>query len=101
MIYSFENIFTTYFYFGAVVHQGVRFDPDISQTLRLEFAKSNTKVTKPVNRQGVLLTGTPFQPREALSEYNIIVLIKKITVIAQKNFIITVRNHKSKRCNFV
>jgi len=46
--------------------QGVRFDPDISQTLRLEFAKSNTKVTKPVNRQGVLLTGTPFQPREAL-----------------------------------
>ncbi|XP_077996655.1 RNA-binding protein, mRNA-processing factor 2a-like isoform X2 [Glandiceps talaboti] len=27
--------------------QGVRFDPDIPQTLRLEFAKSNTKVSKP------------------------------------------------------
>ncbi|KAJ8311549.1 hypothetical protein KUTeg_010904 [Tegillarca granosa] len=26
---------------------GVRFDPDLPQTLRLEFAKSNTKVTKP------------------------------------------------------
>jgi len=25
----------------------VRFDPDLPQTLRLEFAKSNTKVTKP------------------------------------------------------
>lgn len=46
--------------------QGVRFDPDVSQTLRLEFAKSNTKVSKPVNRQGVLMTGTPFHPREAL-----------------------------------
>ena len=27
--------------------QGMRFDPDLPQTLRLEFAKSNTKVTKP------------------------------------------------------
>ncbi|XP_064596338.1 U1 small nuclear ribonucleoprotein A-like [Liolophura sinensis] len=27
--------------------QGVRFDPDLPQTLRLEFAKSNTKVQKP------------------------------------------------------
>ncbi|KAI0232809.1 hypothetical protein LSAT2_016914 [Lamellibrachia satsuma] len=27
--------------------QGIRFDPDLPQTLRLEFAKSNTKVTKP------------------------------------------------------
>ena len=27
--------------------QGVRFDPDIPQTIRLEFAKSNTKVSKP------------------------------------------------------
>ena len=27
--------------------QGVRFDPDQPQTIRLEFAKSNTKVTKP------------------------------------------------------
>jgi hypothetical protein len=27
--------------------QGVRFDPDLPQTIRLEFAKSNTKVSKP------------------------------------------------------
>lgn len=27
--------------------QGVRFDPDMPQTIRLEFAKSNTKVSKP------------------------------------------------------
>jgi hypothetical protein len=29
------------------IFQGVRFDPDLPQTLRLEFAKSNTKVQKP------------------------------------------------------
>ena len=27
--------------------QGVRFDPDLPQTIRLEFARSNTKVSKP------------------------------------------------------
>ncbi|XP_023226903.1 RNA-binding protein with multiple splicing 2-like isoform X2 [Centruroides sculpturatus] len=27
--------------------QGVRFDPDLPQTIRLEFAKSNTKVSRP------------------------------------------------------
>lgn len=27
--------------------QGVRFDPEVPQTIRLEFAKSNTKVSKP------------------------------------------------------
>lgn len=27
--------------------QGVRFDPDLPQPIRLEFAKSNTKVSKP------------------------------------------------------
>ena len=32
---------------SSVLQQGVRFDPDLPQTLRLEFAKSNTKVTKP------------------------------------------------------
>lgn len=30
-----------------MVLKGVRFDPDIPQTIRLEFAKSNTKVSKP------------------------------------------------------
>jgi len=29
------------------LQQGVRFDPDLPQTIRLEFAKSNTKVNKP------------------------------------------------------
>lgn len=27
--------------------QGVQFDPDLPQTIRLEFAKSNTKASKP------------------------------------------------------
>lgn len=31
----------------ADLQQGVRFDPDLPQTIRLEFAKSNTKVSKP------------------------------------------------------
>ncbi|XP_078356728.1 RNA-binding protein with multiple splicing 2-like isoform X2 [Oculina patagonica] len=44
--------------------QGVRFDPDVSQTLRLEFARSNTKVSKPVNKQAVLTSAPPFYPRE-------------------------------------
>nr|CAD2169268.1 unnamed protein product [Meloidogyne enterolobii]CAD2193016.1 unnamed protein product [Meloidogyne enterolobii] len=30
--------------------QGVKFDPELSQTLRLELARSNTKVTKPVKQ---------------------------------------------------
>ncbi|KAH9389119.1 RNA-binding protein with multiple splicing 2 [Tyrophagus putrescentiae] len=29
------------------LQQGIRFDPDLPQTIRLEFAKSNTKVNKP------------------------------------------------------
>jgi len=32
---------------GNILQQGVRFDPDMPQTIRLEFAKSNTKVSKP------------------------------------------------------
>lgn len=31
--------------------QGVRFDPDLPQPIRLEFAKSNTKVSKPKHQQ--------------------------------------------------
>lgn len=31
----------------TILQQGVRFDPDMPQTIRLEFAKSNTKVSKP------------------------------------------------------
>lgn len=33
--------------FWTLLQQGVRFDPDMPQTIRLEFAKSNTKVSKP------------------------------------------------------
>lgn len=37
-------------------YKGVRFDPEIPQTLRLEFAKANTKMAK--NK----LVGTPNPP---------------------------------------
>ncbi len=41
------------------VYQGVRFDPDLPATLRLEFAKSNTKVQKPKHpMQNPLATAT-------------------------------------------
>ncbi|XP_021954806.1 cell wall integrity protein scw1 isoform X2 [Folsomia candida] len=33
------------------VLQGVQFDPDLPQTIRLEFAKSNTKASKPKQQQ--------------------------------------------------
>jgi hypothetical protein len=39
--------------------QGVRFDPDLPQTLRLEFAKSNTKVTKPKQPSPQPMTAHP------------------------------------------
>ncbi|XP_048251222.1 U1 small nuclear ribonucleoprotein A-like isoform X4 [Haliotis rufescens] len=39
--------------------QGVRFDPDLPQTLRLEFAKSNTKVTKPKQQSPQLAATHP------------------------------------------
>ena len=40
------------------MQQGVRFDPDLPQTIRLEFAKSNTKVSKPKQPQA----GQPGMP---------------------------------------
>ncbi|XP_054265376.1 protein couch potato-like isoform X2 [Macrosteles quadrilineatus] len=39
--------------------QGVRFDPDMPQTIRLEFAKSNTKVSKPKQPVASLTTSHP------------------------------------------
>ncbi|KAK3737800.1 hypothetical protein QZH41_015856 [Actinostola sp. cb2023] len=45
----------------VIVLQGVRFDPDVAQTLRLEFAKSNTKVSKPTNKHSVLTTGMSYR----------------------------------------
>lgn len=54
--------------------QGVRFDPDMPQTIRLEFAKSNTKVSKPKQQTATATAhpslmhpltghlGTPFFP---------------------------------------
>lgn len=41
--------------------QGVRFDPDLPATLRLEFAKSNTKVQKPKHATPHPLTNTNAQ----------------------------------------
>ena len=35
----------------SFLSQGVRFDPDLPQTLRLEFAKTNTKMAKPKQQQ--------------------------------------------------
>jgi len=32
---------------ASILFQGVQFDPDLPQTIRLEFAKSNTKASKP------------------------------------------------------
>ncbi|KAL7054956.1 hypothetical protein AAHC03_024403 [Spirometra sp. Aus1] len=40
--------------------QGVKFDPECNQHMRLEFARSNTKVTKP--KCGGLSIGFPFAP---------------------------------------
>ncbi|XP_059481761.1 protein couch potato isoform X3 [Neocloeon triangulifer] len=39
------------------LQQGVRFDPDMPQTIRLEFAKSNTKVSKPKQQPGSVGSG--------------------------------------------
>jgi hypothetical protein len=39
------------------VSQGVQFDPDLPQTIRLEFAKSNTKASKP--KQQPMPASTP------------------------------------------
>ncbi|XP_067012312.2 uncharacterized protein cpo [Anabrus simplex] len=40
------------------LQQGVRFDPDMPQTIRLEFAKSNTKVSKPKQQSATAATHT-------------------------------------------
>nr|XP_014273792.1 protein couch potato isoform X2 [Halyomorpha halys] len=41
------------------LQQGVRFDPDMPQTIRLEFAKSNTKVSKPKQPSASLTNSHP------------------------------------------
>jgi hypothetical protein len=41
------------------LQQGVRFDPDMPQTIRLEFAKSNTKVSKPKPTPNATSTAHP------------------------------------------
>lgn len=41
------------------LQQGVRFDPDMPQTIRLEFAKSNTKVSKPKQPAAASATAHP------------------------------------------
>lgn len=44
------------------LQQGVRFDPDLPQTIRLEFAKSNTKVSKPKQHSPATIAGAITQP---------------------------------------
>ncbi|XP_028399533.1 protein couch potato-like [Dendronephthya gigantea] len=39
--------------------QGVRFDPEVSQALRIEFAKTNTKVSKMAYRNGAVKMASP------------------------------------------
>ncbi|XP_011500494.1 PREDICTED: protein couch potato [Ceratosolen solmsi marchali] len=41
------------------LQQGVRFDPEMPQTIRLEFAKSNTKVSKPKQPAAAAATSHP------------------------------------------
>lgn len=48
--------------------QGVRFDPEINQTLRIEFAKSNTKVSKmQLNKNPFSIPKNGSGPHEALT----------------------------------
>ena len=42
-----ELLILVLWFWLVLLQQGVRFDPDLPQTIRLEFAKSNTKVSKP------------------------------------------------------
>jgi len=41
--------------------QGIRFDPELPATIRIEFAKANTKVSKPVLKPAntIALPGIP------------------------------------------
>ena len=48
---------------SGLLQQGVRFDPDLPQTIRLEFAKSNTKVSKPKQVSPVAATTSITQPQ--------------------------------------
>ncbi|GIY15769.1 hypothetical protein CEXT_685151 [Caerostris extrusa] len=45
-----------------LLQQGVRFDPDLPQTIRLEFAKSNTKVSKPKQQSPPAAATHPYTP---------------------------------------
>ncbi|VEL24118.1 unnamed protein product [Protopolystoma xenopodis] len=45
-------------------HQGVKFDPDGNQHMRLEFARSNTKVTKPKLSNPSILAGFGLGPHQ-------------------------------------
>ena len=51
LVYQILSVLTTnqvdHWLSHCLLQQGVRFDPDLPQTIRLEFAKSNTKVSKP------------------------------------------------------
>lgn len=61
---NYPKYLTLFFY----EYQGVRFDPELPQTIRLEFAKSNTKVTKPKQTSPLPainpVVGPPLTPRD-------------------------------------
>lgn len=66
--------------------QGVRFDPDMPQTIRLEFAKSNTKVSKPKPQPNTTSTAAHptlmHHPLAAGRKYNIETTTNKNTSLS-------------------
>lgn len=66
--------------------QGVRFDPDMPQTIRLEFAKSNTKVSKPKPQPNTTSTAAHptlmHHPLAAGRKYKIEKKTKKYTTLS-------------------
>ena len=42
-----------------LIFQGVRFDPEVNQALRIEFARTNTKVSKMAYRNGGTKMASP------------------------------------------
>jgi len=53
--------------------QGVRFDPELPTTIRIEFAKANTKVTKPttVKATNIILPGSPGIPSPTFPTFDL------------------------------
>jgi len=69
------------------VRQGIRFDPDLPQTLRLEFAKTNTKVVKPKQQLAQLAIAAAAAAAAGHTQY--------VQPIASRKHIIYHRHHYS------